>query len=71
MLFPIIGILSLPLFSSGLSQLPYALLMIAIVVIPLLGCGIDFRGRPLFQSPYHGEPFIGEVMDILEDGHVT
>jgi len=71
MLLPIITIISLPLFSLGLSQLPYALLMIAVVIVPLLGCGIDFRGRPLFQSPYHGEPFIDEVMNILEDGQVT
>ena len=56
MLLPIVGILSLPLLSSGLAQLPYALLMIAVVVIPILGCGLDFRGRPLFQFSYHGEP---------------
>jgi hypothetical protein len=70
-LLPIIGLLTLPLFisglTSGLSQLPYALLMIAVVVIPLLGCGLDFRGRPLFQFSYHGTPFVDEVMDILDD----
>jgi hypothetical protein len=71
MLSPIITILLIPLFSSGLSQLPYAVLMIVIVVVPLLGCGFDLRGRPLFQSHYHGEPFIDEVMNILEDEQVT
>ena len=70
-LLPIIGILSLPLFTSGLSQLPYALLMIAVVVIPLLGCGLDFRGRPLFQFSYHGEPFVDEVMNILDDEEIV
>ena len=71
MLLPIIGILSLPLLSSGLAQLPYALLMIAVVVIPLLGCGLDFRGRPLFQFSYHGEPFVDEVMNILDDEQIV
>ncbi|TFH04251.1 MAG: hypothetical protein E4H14_15180 [Candidatus Thorarchaeota archaeon] len=70
-LLPIVGILLLPLLSSGLAQLPYALLMIAFVVIPLLGCGLDFRGRPLFQSPYHGEPFVNEVMNIHEDEQIA
>ena len=71
MLLPIIGILSLPLLSSGLAQLPYALLMIAVVVIPLLGCGLDFRGRPMFQFSYHGEPFVDEVMNIREDEQIV
>jgi hypothetical protein len=71
MLLPIVGILSLPLLSSGLSQLPYALLMIAVVVIPILGCGLDFRGRPLFQFSYHGEPFVDEVMNILDDEQIV
>ena len=63
MLLPIVGILLL--------QLPYALLMIAFVVIPLLGCGLDFKGSPLFQSPYHGEPFIDEVMNIHENERIA
>ena len=71
MLLPIIVILILPLFTTGLSQLPYALLMIAIVVIPLLSCGLDFRGRPLFQFSYHGEPFVDEVMNILDDEQIV
>jgi len=71
MLLPIIVILTLPLLTSGMSQLPYALLMIAVVVIPLLGCGLDFRGRPMFQFSYHGEPFVDEVMNIREDEQVT
>ena len=71
MLLPIITILILPLFTYGFTQLPYALLMIGVVIIPLLGCGLDLRGRPLFQSPYHGEPFIDEVMNVLEDEQVT
>ena len=71
MLLPIIGILVLPLFISGLEQLPYALLMIAVVVIPLLSCGLDFRGRPLFQFSYHGEPFVDEVMNIQDDEQIT
>jgi phosphoglycerol transferase MdoB-like AlkP superfamily enzyme len=70
MLLPIIGILVLPLFSYGLSQLPYALLMIAVVVIPLLVCGFDFKGRPLFQFSYHGEPFVDEVMNIRDDEQI-
>ncbi|TFG95229.1 hypothetical protein E4H12_13690 [Candidatus Thorarchaeota archaeon] len=70
MLLPIIGILLLPLLSSGLTQLPYALLLIAFVVIPILGCGIDFRGRPLFQFSYHGTPFVDEVMNIQEDEQI-
>jgi len=69
-LIPIIGILSIPLFYSGLSQLPYALLMIAVVVLPLLGCGLDLRGRPLFQFSYHGEPFVDEVMNIQDDEQI-
>jgi hypothetical protein len=71
MLLPIIGILALPLFTSGLTQLPYALLMIAIVVIPILSCGLEFRGRPLFQFSYHGEPFVDEVMNILDDEQIV
>jgi len=71
MLLPIVGILLLPLLSSGLDQLPYALLMIAFVIIPLLGCGFDFRGRPLFQFSYHGEPFVDEVMNIREDEQIA
>ncbi|MGY5873728.1 MAG: hypothetical protein RTV72_15885 [Candidatus Thorarchaeota archaeon] len=71
MLLPIIGILVLPLFSSGLSQLTYALLMIAVVVITILSCGLDFKGKPLFQFSYHGEPFIDEVMNITEDEQIT
>lgn len=71
MLLPIIGILTLPLFTVGLSQLPYALLMIAVVIIPLLGCGLDFRGRPLFQFSYHGTPFVEEVMNINDDEIVS
>jgi hypothetical protein len=71
MLFPIVGILLIPIFTTGLAQLPYALLMIFVVVIPLLGCGFDFRGRPLFQFSYHGEPFVEEVMSIQDDEKVT
>ena len=67
MLLPIVGILLLPLLTAGLSQLPYALLMIAVVIIPLLSCGFDFKGRPLFQFSYHGTPFVDEVMNIQED----
>ena len=67
MLAPIIAILVIPLFTSGLTQLPYALLMLAIVIIPILSCGLEFRGRPLFQFSYHGEPFIDEVMNISDD----
>ncbi len=70
-LLPIITILIIPLFTYGFAQLPYALLMIGVVVIPLLGCGLNLRGRPLFQFSYHGEPFIDEVMNILEDEQVT
>jgi hypothetical protein len=71
MLLPIIAILVIPLFTSGLSQLPYALLMIAVVIIPLLSCGLEFRGRPLFQFSYHGEPFVDEVMNILDDEQIV
>jgi hypothetical protein len=71
MLLPIIGILTLPLFTVGLNQLPYALLMIAVVIIPILGCGLEFRGRPLFQFSYHGEPFVDEVMNITDDEQIV
>jgi hypothetical protein len=67
MLSPIVGILLIPVFTTGLSQLPYAILMILVVIIPLLSCGFDFRGRPLFQFSYHGEPFVEEVMNIQDD----
>ncbi|MHA2378240.1 MAG: hypothetical protein ACXADO_03810 [Candidatus Thorarchaeota archaeon] len=66
-LLPIVGILLWPVTYSGLSSLPWALLMIAIVVLPLFSCGFGVRVRPLFQSHYHGEPFKDEVMDISDD----
>lgn len=67
MLLPILTILMLPVVIMGLDQLPYALLMGAFVILPLLSCGLQLKGRPLFQSSYHGTPFIEEVMDISED----
>ncbi|MFX1417060.1 MAG: hypothetical protein ACFFC0_09615 [Promethearchaeota archaeon] len=66
-LLPIVGLLLWPVTFSGLSSLPWAILMIAVVVLPLLGCGLGMRGRPLFQFHYHGEPFKEEVMDISDD----
>jgi hypothetical protein len=67
MLSPIIAILLIPVVIFGLDQLPYAILMIAFVLFPILGCGLPLRGRPLFQSSYHGTPFDEEVMDISDD----
>jgi hypothetical protein len=71
MLSPIIIILMLPVAIFGIDQLPYAFLMCAFVVLPLLSCGRQIRGRPLFQSSYHGTPFVEEVMDISEDENVS
>jgi hypothetical protein len=70
MLMPILIILMLPVVIMGLDQLPSALLMSAFVVLPLLSCGRQMRGRPLFQSSYHGTPFVEEVMNISEDERV-
>ncbi|MFX0045212.1 MAG: hypothetical protein ACFE8Z_05150 [Candidatus Hermodarchaeota archaeon] len=66
-LLPIVGILLWPVTFSGPSSLPWAILMIAVVVLPLFSCGLGLRGRPLFQFHYHGEPFKEEVMDISDD----
>ncbi|MFW9892138.1 MAG: hypothetical protein ACFFFO_08050 [Candidatus Thorarchaeota archaeon] len=71
MLLPILVILLLPLLSIGIGGLPAALLMIAFVVLPLVSCGTGFKGRGLFQSHYHGEPFKDEVMDISEDDRIV
>lgn len=71
MLLPILTILMLPVVTMGLNELPYALLMSGLVILPLLSCGRQLRGRPLFQSSYHGTPFIEEVMDISEDERVS
>jgi hypothetical protein len=70
-LVPIIVILIIPAITMGLNQLPYALVMCISVLIPILGCGLPLRGRPLFQSHYHGTPFIKEVMDISEDERIA
>lgn len=67
MLLPIIIILLLPLSTAGLSQLPWALLICFIVFFPLVSCGSQFKGRPLFQFHYHGTPFDDEVMNISDD----
>jgi len=71
MLLPILIILLLPLLSLGISGLPWALLMIAFVVLPLVSCGTGFKGRGVFQFHYHGEPFEAEVMDITEDERIV
>jgi hypothetical protein len=71
MLLPILIILFLPLISIGISGLPAALLMVAFVVLPLVSCGMGFKGRGLFQFHYHGEPFEAEVMDITEDEKIV
>ena len=70
MVLPIITILFLPLLTSGLSQLPWAILMSVFVLLPLLSCGTQFKGRPLFQFHYHGEPFVDEVMNVTDDEKV-
>lgn len=67
---PILSLFFLPLFSSGFDQLPWALLMSAFVILPLLSCGFEFRGRPLFQFSYHGTPFVEEVMNPVEDEQI-
>jgi hypothetical protein len=69
-LLPILIILMLPVVTMGLEQLPYALLMSAFVILPLLSCGLQIKGRPLFQFHYHGTPFTEEVMDISEDERI-
>ena len=66
-LLPIVGILLWPVTFSGFSSLPWAILMIAVVVLPLFSCGFAMRGRPLFQFHYHGTPFDEEVMNISDD----
>ncbi|MFX1483565.1 MAG: hypothetical protein ACFFCP_10280 [Promethearchaeota archaeon] len=70
-LSPILVILLLPLLSLGIGALPWAFLMIAFVVLPLVSCGTGFKGRGLFQSHYHGTPFESEVMDITEDERIV
>jgi hypothetical protein len=71
MLFPIIAILMIPVVTLGINQLPYALVMSLFVLVPILGCGLPLRGRPLFQSTYHGTPFGEEVMDISDDERIV
>lgn len=66
-LLPILVILWLPLLELGFSGLPGAILMSGIVILPLLSCGIGFKGRPLFQFHYHGTPFEEEIMKPIED----
>jgi hypothetical protein len=70
MLSPIVFILMLPVAIFGLDQIPYAIIMSAFVILPLLSCGRQVRGRPLFQSSYHGTPFEEEVMNPSEDEKV-
>ncbi len=67
MTLPIVTILFLPLLSTGIGQLPLALLMCFFVLFPMVSCGLQFKGRPLFQFHYHGEPFVEEVMNVKDD----
>ncbi|NHI83829.1 MAG: hypothetical protein EAX81_05980 [Candidatus Thorarchaeota archaeon] len=66
-LLPICFLILYPLTYTGLEALPWALLMLAVVILPILSCGLDFRGRPLFQFHYHGIPFKDEIMDLADD----
>ena len=67
MLLAIMLILLPPVFVRGTDQLPYAILMSAFMILPILGCGLPLGGRPLFQFHYHGTLFNEEVMDISDD----
>jgi len=67
LLAPISFVILYPLLYTGIEGLPWALLMLAFVVLPLLSCGARFKGRPLFQFHYHGTPFEEEVMDLKDD----
>ncbi len=70
MMLPILIIIFLPLVTYGIQQLPWALLMSFVVLFPMMSCGLRFKGRPLFQFHYHGEPFIEEVMNVTDDERV-
>ncbi|MFX0107659.1 MAG: hypothetical protein ACFE7R_05210 [Candidatus Hodarchaeota archaeon] len=68
-LTPIVFIILWPVTYLGISSLPWALLLLFVVVVPLFSCGTRFRGRPLFQFHYHGEPFEEEIMSLVDDEH--
>ncbi|NHJ12692.1 MAG: hypothetical protein EAX95_03410 [Candidatus Thorarchaeota archaeon] len=70
LLSPLCFIILYPLTFTGLQALPWALLMLAVVILPILSCGLEFKGRPLFQFHYHGEPFEDEVMNPTEDDRI-
>ena len=36
-----------------------------LILLPLVGCGSLFAGRPMFMSPYHGA--LPEVQDRLDE----
>ncbi len=36
-----------------------------LILLPLIGCGSLFAGRPMFMSPYHGA--LPEVQDRLDE----
>lgn len=36
-----------------------------LILLPLIGCGSLFAGRPIFMSPYHGA--LPEVQDRLDE----
>lgn len=68
MTLPVILIIFLPVFLGGnFFDFLGASLLTAFVLIPLFSCGLRFKGRPLFQFHYHGEPFEDEVMSLKDD----
>jgi hypothetical protein len=68
MTLPVVLIIFLPAILSGsLSDFFWASALSIFVLVPLFGCGMRFRGRPLFQFHYHGEPFEDEVMSLKDD----
>ena len=68
MTLPILLILFIPAVAGG-TQIDFvgAAFLSAFVLVPLFSCGVRFRGRPLFQFHYHGEPFEDEVMSLRDD----
>ncbi len=56
-------LLLFPFTPTQISIWPMTALIALLIVGTFFGCGKTFRGRPQFQSPYHGEHTI--VMDEI------
>ena len=51
----IVFLLLYPFTPMQISTWPFAALFALMIVGAIFSCGITFRGRPQFQSHYHGE----------------